>query len=389
MNEKTILIIDTDIETIEKIESILESEGFHVFIASSKESSLATAKKINPSLIFVNISFSGISGLEICKAVHGTELLKNVPIIITTPHGATIEQRYTDIYGIVDFLKKPFSPEELISKTIDILELKSTGIQPAKEEGFLEPFEIKPLEAVHPVETELELPPGEEKMPDIQEEVPQIVISDATEKAPDVQEIVEEKREQIVVEETSKVVSESVSVSQGEDISTETGKPKREGSRKKILVLLILLLVTGIAAVGIMQYTDWFKPAKVPSSVPAKPAVSVQPQIVKTEPVQEQQVPKQSVEKRKSETSPVPEVKPGKAIFHVQIGVFKNISNAEALAKRYKESGYDAFTYKSTVKDKGTMYRVLIGKFEKQKEAAQLAGEIRAKEKINAVLFHE
>ena len=34
--------------------------------------------------------------------------------------------------------------------------------------------------------------------------------------------------------------------------------------------------------------------------------------------------------------------------------------------------GYDAFTYKSTAKDKGILYRVLIGRFINIKEAAEL-----------------
>ena len=33
------------------------------------------------------------------------------------------------------------------------------------------------------------------------------------------------------------------------------------------------------------------------------------------------------------------------------------------LIRKYKEKGYDAFTCKSTAKDKGILYRVLIGKF--------------------------
>ncbi|MFZ3122760.1 MAG: SPOR domain-containing protein [Thermodesulfovibrionales bacterium] len=89
-------------------------------------------------------------------------------------------------------------------------------------------------------------------------------------------------------------------------------------------------------------------------------------------------------------TSPKPEPKPtGKIIYHAQLGAFKNTNNAEALAKDYKAKGYETFIQKSAGKDKETLYRVLIGKFENKKEAAKLAHSIEAKEKTKTVIFKE
>lgn len=110
------------------------------------------------------------------------------------------------------------------------------------------------------------------------------------------------------------------------------------------------------------------------------------------EPSQEQQKPQPAVKESKTVT-PLPhafEAKPdGKSIYSVQVSVFKNEANAVAFAKEFKKAGYDAFTYKSTTKDKGILYRVLIGRFINMKEAAELANSIRAKEKIDVVIFCE
>ena len=158
MTEKAILVVDTDTETVEKIESILGPEGFSIFGASGINESITAAKKIKPSLIFVNIAMKDTSGLEISKSIHEIETLQTVPIIIMTPHGGTIEPRYTTTYGIVDFFKKPFSPEELISKTIDILEMNQTAESPVEEEP---PFQSAGEEsASHSFEEELS---GEEQ----------------------------------------------------------------------------------------------------------------------------------------------------------------------------------------------------------------------------------
>src|SRR4030043_1051090 len=117
MTVRTVLIIDTDPETIQKIKPLLESEGYFVFAATGKDDGIAMAKKVNPSLLFINIGMNGTSGLEICNTIHDTELLQNVPIVLISPYGGTIDSRYTSLYGLVDFLKKTFSPEGLITKT--------------------------------------------------------------------------------------------------------------------------------------------------------------------------------------------------------------------------------------------------------------------------------
>jgi cell division septation protein DedD len=110
------------------------------------------------------------------------------------------------------------------------------------------------------------------------------------------------------------------------------------------------------------------------------------------EPSQEQQKPQLVVKESKTVT-PLPyssEAKSeGKSVYSVQVSVFKNEANAVALAKEFKKAGYDAFTYKSTTKDKGILYRVLIGRFINMKEAAELANSIRVKEKIDVLIFCE
>ena len=79
----------------------------------------------------------------------------------------------------------------------------------------------------------------------------------------------------------------------------------------------------------------------------------------------------------------------GKTIYHVQLGVFKNKDNASALAGKFRRKGYDAFVMKGLLRDRGKIYRVLIGKFEDRRESAKLAAEIREKEKMVPSVFSE
>jgi len=435
MEEKTVLVIDTDIETIQMIESTLESEGYNVFIASSREASIATAKKVSPSLIYVNIAIGSLSGLEVSKAIHEIESLKNIPLVIITPHGATIEPRYTLLYGIVDFLKKPFSPEELISKTIDVLEMnlltaepieaKSAGpvISPAEEEidirsieaepakerplvtSFEEEFVIEPIEKDTERIKEKDFDLKEDFIQDVQKDVPEDITEEMKPENRPVQKTVEETKEKIISKEPEELLSESYDTSSEQEEISQFRKTKTAPDKGKKLFLFVLVLVfIGTLATGIIYYKDLIldmisgAPVQVKPSQPmqqpvAKPEPAQQPvgttaTAVKPEPVQ-QEVPKQANEKSKPVPSTATDEKHADKPLHVQIGVFKSRQNAESLTKKYKQLGYDAYNLESSIEKKGIMYRVLIGNFKNKKEASQLTDKIRTREKINAVIFRD
>lgn len=435
MEEKTVLVIDTDIETIQMIESTLESEGYNVFIASSKETSIAAAKKVSPSLIYVSIAIGALSGLEVSKAIHEIESLKNIPIIIITPHGATIEPRYTLIYGIVDFLKKPFSPEELISKTIDVLEMnfltaesleatsagpvvspdegeidiRSIEAEPVKERppatSFEEEFVIEPIEKNAERVKERDFDLKEDIIKDVQQDIPEDITAEMKPEERTIEKTVEEKKEKIISEKPEEIFSEpSETSSEQEDVSQFKKSQTSPEKGKKLFLFVLTLLFIGTFATGIIYYKDLIldmlsgAPVQVKPSQPlqqpvAKPELAQQPAgttatAVKPEPVQ-QEVPKQAKEKTRPVESPAPVVKPADKLVHVQIGAFKNKQNAESLANKYKQLGYEAFTLESSIEKKGIMYRVLIGNFKNKKEASQLADKIRTKENINAVIFRD
>ncbi|MFA6054521.1 MAG: response regulator [Thermodesulfovibrionales bacterium] len=421
MTEKTILVIDTDAETSQRIKFILESEGYTVHNSAGRNDSISAAVKIKPSLIFINIAMRDTSGLEIAKGIHEMESLKDIPIIIITPHGGTIEARYTAMYGIVDFIKKAFSPEELISKTIDVVEMKSPD-QPAVGEIF-------PIQA-HEQETAALSPDEEPVLKEIQAEeipAPEIVPLQAA------IEGLSEKPVPEYIREPEAAESEGPAGKSGPDIHStepEVALPDEEihenisetvgskaGRRSMTLVLFIVLVITAAGA-GFYFYTDSSGKPETPQPAPVKPPQPVMQEAQKVEPTPEQQEAKQMTEKSKPEApvsqpqktpdsqQPAEETKPAavqqkvkkniasakeekKPFYSVQIGIFKKEANASALVKHFTKLNYKAFSYKTIGKNKKALYRVLIGRFDNKKEADALAKTIKSKENTKALIFRE
>jgi cell division septation protein DedD len=71
------------------------------------------------------------------------------------------------------------------------------------------------------------------------------------------------------------------------------------------------------------------------------------------------------------------------------VGAFKNEVYAQALTKKFREKGYDAFTQPGVTKDKSPIYRVLVNKFQDRMTAKKLAEEIEEKEDIETSLYSE
>jgi len=419
MAEKTILVIDTDAETSQRVESILGSEGYTVHKSSGRSDGISAAVEIKPSLIFVNIAMRDTSGLEIAKGIHETESLKDVPIIIITPHGGTVEPRYKAVYGIVDFIKKAFSPEELISKTIDVVEMESPD-QPAV--GEILPVQAHEQEsaALPPYEKPVFKQPQAEEMP-----APEIVplqiaekdaFSDIPEEAPT--EIIPEPQKGVahegLAEKPMPEYIQEPEAAEYEDLSENLGeKPLR---RNMTLVLFIVLVITAAGA-GFYFYNNSSGKPETPQPMTGKPPQPILQEAQKVGPTREQQEAKQMNEKnmseppvsqpRKTPDSRQPAVKSEPAtaqqkakkklasagkknlFYSVQLGIFKKEANASALVKHFTKLNYKVFAYKTIGKNKKVLYRVLIGRFDNKKEADAMAKTISSKENTKVLIFRE
>ncbi len=88
--------------------------------------------------------------------------------------------------------------------------------------------------------------------------------------------------------------------------------------------------------------------------------------------------------------SPESTPQPSRAPFYsVQLGAFKSEDKARALAGKFREKGYNAFTHSGVAKDSSPIYRVLVSKVEDRKAAKKLAEEIQSKEEIQTTLYGE
>ena len=125
MNKK-ILIVDDEAHIrmlIEQTLEDLEDEGVEFFTADNGESALATIQAEKPDLVFLDVMMPKMNGMDVCSRVKKQLLMKDVFIILLTAKGQELDRQKGQEVGADIYMTKPFDPELLLAKAIEVLGL--------------------------------------------------------------------------------------------------------------------------------------------------------------------------------------------------------------------------------------------------------------------------
>ncbi len=113
-----ILVIEDDEGIIHLINLYLKDAGYTMLIARDGADGLALHARENPDLILLDIMLPTIDGFEICRRIRAWS---QTPILMLTARGDEEDRISGFELGADDYLTKPFSPRELVSRVKAIL----------------------------------------------------------------------------------------------------------------------------------------------------------------------------------------------------------------------------------------------------------------------------
>ncbi|HHW60959.1 MAG TPA: response regulator transcription factor [Syntrophomonadaceae bacterium] len=116
MSGSKILVVDDEAYIVELVRFNLEKEGFQVLVACDGSTALELVEKHLPDLIVLDIMLPGMDGLEVCQRLKQDESYRSIPIIFLTARGEEIDTVLGLEMGGDDYIKKPFSPRELVAR---------------------------------------------------------------------------------------------------------------------------------------------------------------------------------------------------------------------------------------------------------------------------------
>jgi DNA-binding response OmpR family regulator len=132
-----IMMVDDIQANLEFMTDILSAnESYQVVGTNNGRSAISKAMAYPFDLILLDIIMPGMDGFEVCSKLKSNPKTKNIPVIFLTSE--TNQESIVKGFklGAVDYISKPFSPEELLARVSVHLNLKKT------QEKLLEAKEI-------------------------------------------------------------------------------------------------------------------------------------------------------------------------------------------------------------------------------------------------------
>jgi len=108
-----ILLVEDEASLAESVRYNLEREGFRVVVASDGRAGLERFRAEPPSLVILDLMLPEVSGLDLCKLIRDES---QVPIIMLTAKDAEADKVAGLELGADDYVTKPFSMRELVSR---------------------------------------------------------------------------------------------------------------------------------------------------------------------------------------------------------------------------------------------------------------------------------
>ena len=107
-----VCVVDDDVSIREALADLIRSAGWSVEVYASAQEFLARGSEAPPNCLVLDVRLPGPSGLELQTRL--AELRETAPIVFITGHGDVPTSVRAMKAGAVEFLIKPFEPEELL-----------------------------------------------------------------------------------------------------------------------------------------------------------------------------------------------------------------------------------------------------------------------------------
>ena len=116
-----ILLVDDEPDILEIISYTLKNEGYSVYTAANGIEAIDLARKINPTLIILDVMMPQMDGVEACEIIRNDSEIGDTIITFLSARGEDYSQIAGFNAGADDYITKPIKPRVLKSKIKSLL----------------------------------------------------------------------------------------------------------------------------------------------------------------------------------------------------------------------------------------------------------------------------
>ena len=111
-----VLVADDDEDVLQLVAAVLEEEGYEIETARDGLEALDRLSTRRPDLALLDVRMPGVDGVELSRRIRRNPRTRDVPVILLS---ALVHAKYVArgfAAGATDYIRKPFSPNELIAR---------------------------------------------------------------------------------------------------------------------------------------------------------------------------------------------------------------------------------------------------------------------------------
>jgi DNA-binding response OmpR family regulator len=111
-----ILIAEDERDIRDLITFTLKFSNHEVFAAANGEEALNMAKQLLPDIILMDVRMPRMTGYEACAAIKADPTVAHIPVVFLSAKGQESEVQTGIDLGAVEYILKPFAPDQLTER---------------------------------------------------------------------------------------------------------------------------------------------------------------------------------------------------------------------------------------------------------------------------------
>ena len=137
-DNESLLLVDDNPTNLQVLYQTLETTGCKLLVAKNGETALSIAQKASPDLILLDIMMPGIDGFEVCRRLKADPATAAIPVIFLSALTDTKDKVQGLQLGAVDYVSKPFQPDEVNARVNTHLTIHRLKREVEKKKDALE-----------------------------------------------------------------------------------------------------------------------------------------------------------------------------------------------------------------------------------------------------------
>jgi DNA-binding response OmpR family regulator len=128
-----VAIVDDDRDILELVSVHVTRAGMKARAFADAEGFYAFLRQGTPDIVILDLMLPDADGIEICKFLRRDDRFSGLPVIMLTARADEVDRILGLEIGADDYITKPFSPKELVSRVKAVLRRSRPGEQPTQK----------------------------------------------------------------------------------------------------------------------------------------------------------------------------------------------------------------------------------------------------------------